>query len=178
MAEEKNVSQAQFSTKAQAELEQLALETARIQHQIAVAQLEAQRQQLEELQIRNEEVKQKRMIRDQKIKNARGSDKRMKLDRERKQEICNHSQGGEGLEGLLEGEGIQTTYQLEVSSLGEKCFRCLRCEDTVTQKDDPVNFDRIRRLPHKGLKGPVPIQFRFFDALGNQVNVNGEITAR
>jgi hypothetical protein len=100
---------------------------------------------------------------DTKLANAKKTLERTELERRMKQSICNHTQGGEGLDGLFIGDGLQTTYQKETSSLGDESFRCIRCDHVVTKKDNPKEFRRINMLPHKGLKGPIPVTFRFVD---------------
>jgi len=151
------------SEKVQAEIDQLALEAARIQKEIAVAELEQKKLQLEALKFSNEAALQKKAAIAQKLDSAKRSLERFELEKKMKQAICNHTQGGDGLEGLYKGDGIQSTYQEETSSLGEKAYRCIRCEHTVAKKDAPKEFKRIASLPHKGLRGPIPVTFKFVD---------------
>jgi hypothetical protein len=73
------------------------------------------------------------------------------------------------LDGLYQGDGIQSTYQKETDIVGQESFRCIRCENRVRQSENSDEFKRIKKLPHKGLVGPVPIQFKFVDAAGNTV---------
>ncbi|GEM_PF-2490472 len=172
MATEKNI-----SVTAQDQIDQLAIESAQLEKELAKAKLEAQMLELEDLKARNAESKQRREALRVKLQNALESDARRRENEARKQEWCNHSQGGEGLEGLYQGEGVQTTFQLETDSLGKQSYRCIRCEKTVAQADDPVEFARIKKLPHRGLRGPVPVLFKFTDARGNTVAVaSGTLT--
>jgi hypothetical protein len=176
MADEKNVHQAGKDEPKKnivpAEIDQLNLETARINHQLAQAALAAKQEELIALQERNEEAKAKRARLEAKRRNERVSDERLRQDRRLKQAYCNHSQGGEGLEGMYQGEGLHTTYQLETALTGHQFYRCVRCEDEVHQAKDPKRFAEIKKLPHKGLKGPVPILFKWVDARGNTVIVD------
>jgi hypothetical protein len=170
MAQEKNVSEAtKVSPNVQEELDRIALETAEINRQLATASLEMKKQELEDLKIRNEEVRQKREFARQRQINAMESDKRRKEDMQRKQAFCNHTQGGEGLEGLYQGDGVQSTYQRETDVIGQESFRCIRCEHRVRQSDNADEFKRIKKLPHKGLVGPVPVLFKYVDGAGNTV---------
>ena len=164
MANEKNVSEA-----TQVELDRIAIGTAEINRQLALATLELKKQELEDLQTRNADARQKREINRQRQLNALESDRRQKDDTQRKQTACNHTQGGEGLEGLYQGDGIQSTYQKETDVLGQESFRCIRCDHRVRQGDNAEEFKRIKKLPHKGLVGPVPLIFKFVDYQGNVV---------
>lgn len=177
MAEERNVSKAEVPAASavsatQAEIDQLNLETARLNFQIAQSKLKSQEQELFELTERNEQAAQRRAIAQAKIRNAVESDRRLKIDRERKQNYCNHSQGGEGLDGMFQGEGVHTTFQKETTLTGAELFRCIRCDKEVYQRKEPVEYKRISKLAHKGLKGPIPILFKFLDESGNQVFVD------
>jgi hypothetical protein len=170
MAQEKNVSEAtQFAPTAQAEFDRINLETARINQQIATAKLEQMQEELEDLKARNADTKQKRQINLQRQINAAEGIKRNKADKERKQLYCNHTQGGEGLDGLYQGDGIQSTYQKETDVVGQESYRCIRCENRIRQHDNSEEFKRIKKLPHKGLVGPVPILFKYVDNAGNTV---------
>jgi hypothetical protein len=151
------------SKEVQNEIDRLALEAAQIQKEIAVAELEQKRLQLDALKFSNEEAIQRKRAVEQKLINAKKSLERFELERKMKQAICNHTQGGEGLEGLYKGDGVQSTYQKETNSLGEEYYRCIRCEHTVTKQENPKEFKRIAGLPHKGLRGPIPVTFRFVD---------------
>jgi hypothetical protein len=165
MADAKNVAQAKS-------IDQINMETAELNRQLAEASLEMKKQELEDMKFKNEEARQRRSVIQAKLKNAAESDRRMRADKERKQIYCNHSQGGEGLEGLFLGEGSQSTYQKETTILGHPYFRCIRCENEVYQSKNPKEFERINKLPHKGLRGPQPILFKFVDNRGNQVIVD------
>lgn len=153
----------------QSQIDQLNLETAQINREIAQAELQNKKEQLANLQFQNEEAAARRERVLTKQRNAAISDERLKQDRERKQNYCNHSQGGEGMDGLFQGEGVHTTYQLETTLTGHKSYRCIRCEDEVWQDEKPAEFAAIKKLPHKGLKGPEPIIFKMVDIFGNQV---------
>lgn len=166
MATEKNVP---VSPNVQEELDRVALETAELNRQLAIASLEMKKQELEDLKARNEDVRQKNEITRQRQINAMESDKRQKEDAARKQAFCNHTQGGEGLEGLYQGDGVQSTYQRETDVVGQESFRCIRCGNRIRQIENSEEFKRIKKLPHKGLVGPVPILFKYVDELGNTV---------
>lgn len=170
--QEKNVSAEapKVSPAVQEELDRIALETAELNRQLAVATLEMKKQELEDLKTRNEDARQKREIARQRVLNALESDKRRQEDERRKQAFCNHTQGGEGLEGLFQGDGVQSTYQKETDVIGQESFRCIRCGNRVRQAENPDEFKRIKRLPHKGLVGPVPVLFKFVDGAGNTVS--------
>ena len=176
MADKENTFQAQEVSKVksatQQEIEQLQLETARVNFEIAKAQLVAQQESLVNLKFSNQEAAERRERALTKQRNAAISDAHLKADRERKQSYCNHSQGGEGLDGMYQGEGLHSTYQKETTLTGQEFFRCIRCEDEVYQRQEPEEFKRIAKLPHKGLKGPIPILFKFLDSAGNQVIVD------
>ena len=180
MADEKNISTAKGMSATQAEIDQLNLETARLNFQIAQEELKAKQQALVELQYKNEEQAQRRAVAQARQRNAVESDLRLKQDRERKQAYCNHSQGGEGLEGMFQGEGVHTTYQKETTITGHEFYRCVRCEKEVFQFIEPQEFKRISKLAHKGLKGPVPILFKFVDGNGQTVltDQNGKPLAK
>ena len=159
------------SKEVQVEIDKLALEAAKIQRDIAVAELEQKKLQLEALKFSNEEALRKKAAITQKLENAKRSLECFELEKKMKQAICNHTQGGEGIEGLYKGDGIQSTYQEETSSLGEKSYRCIRCEHTVSKKENPKEFKRIAALPHKGLRGPVPVTFKFVDMMAEDAAV-------
>jgi hypothetical protein len=172
MAAEKNISPEVTVDEA---LKEVQLEQAKVTLAIEKAKLEAQQEELETLKFDNEDKKQKREAKRQRLANAVRSQQRLEFDLARKQAYCNHTQGGEGLDGLFKGEGIQTTFQKETTSLGEKFFRCIRCEREVRQDVDPKEFARIDALPHKGLRGPIPITFRFVDERGRTVEKDAVI---
>src|ERR1019366_3943794 len=152
MADEKNVSQApKVMSATQQEIEQLQLETARLNFEIATAELVAKKEALINLKFSNEEAAERRERSLMKQRNAAVSDAAMKADKQRKQAYCNHSQGGEGLDGMYQGEGLHTTYQKETTLTGSEFYRCIRCEDEVYQRQNPVEFKRISKLAHKGL---------------------------
>ena len=181
MAEEKNVSPAvrqQISETVQVEIDRLALETANLEQQLAAATLEEKKLQLQDLQYKNEETRQRRLAERQKRKNTIEDAKRLAENVRRKQAYCNHTQGGEGLEGLFRGDGLQTTYQLESSVLDEKYFRCIRCGNEVYQDADPKEFRRISQLAHKGLRPPVPVTFKFVNERGETVSVKAVLEAQ
>jgi len=181
MAEEKNVSQAvrqQISETTQKEIDRLALETAELERQLAAATLEEKKLQLQDLQFKNEETRQRRLAEAQRRKNSIEDAKRLEENTRRKQSYCNHTQGGEGLEGLFRGDGLQTTYQLESTVLDEKYFRCIRCGFEVKQEENPKEFNRIFQLAHKGLRPPIPVTFKFINEKGEIVSVKAVLEAR
>ena len=171
MVDEKNISTTKLSA-TQQEIEQLQLETAKINFEIAKSELVAKKEALVNLTFQNQEAAERRERIMTKQRNAAISDAQLKADRDRKQAYCNHSQGGEGLDGMYQGEGLHSTYPKETTLTGQESYRCIRCENEVSQRKDPVEFKRISKLAHKGLKGPIPILFKFVDSAGNQVIVD------
>lgn len=143
------------------QLKQEQLKKAQIDRELAEQELILKTAQLEDLRNKNAEAKNKKAIEEQAMKNAVASDAQRQRDEADKQNYCNHEQGGEGLEGLFQGDSNQTTYQKEVTMLGVEFFRCTRCNKEV-HKGDP-DYDRINRLPHKGLRPAVPVTFKFID---------------
>ena len=153
----------------QEQIDATKLATAEIERQIAEAKLFQLKEELEDLKTKNDEARQRRDIQRQRLLNNFESDKRRKEDEARKQAYCNHTQGGEGLEGLYQGDGIQSTYQKETDVLGHESYRCIRCGSRVHQLLDPDQFKAIKKLPHKGLVGPIPVIFKYVDGAGNTV---------
>lgn len=174
MSQEKNASEAKQLT-AQEQIDAINLETAELNRQLALANLEAKKQELEDLKARNAEARSKRQIEEQRLINSLRSDEQRRADEGRKRAWCNHTQGGEGLEGLYQGDGIQSTYQKETDVIGRESYRCIRCGNPVRQAENPEEFKRIKKLPHKGLVGPVPVLFHFIDNAGNPVKVEGVV---
>jgi hypothetical protein len=148
--------------------------SAELDAQIKEQELELKREQLEALKMQAFDLAQRRKAIQQKLKNAVVAEKARLAKEAREQAICNHSQGGEGLDGLFLGDGVQSTYQEETDSLGRKVYRCIRCNRTVSYEHSPEEFVEIAKKPRKGLKGPIPIIFELFEN-GQKVKIPGTI---
>ena len=169
----------------QSELERLQLEearhkaeAARIQAELAAQQLELQKAQLEDLKRKNVEARQKHEWSEAHAARNRARDEQFRLEDRIKQEACNHKNGGEGIEGLFQGDDHNYAVNAEFTLLGEKDFRCIRCQHKWPQPkrngvDDwgkkfasDAEFEAYKALyttvskwPHKGLKPAVPVTF-------------------
>lgn len=167
------------------ELERLQLEearhkaeAARIQSELAQQQLELQKQQLEELKRKNAEAKQQQEWKESHAAQTRKRDEQAKLIDKIKQEGCNHKNGGEGIEGLYQGDDSNYAINAEFNLLGEKDYRCVRCDHTWVQpKRNGVDdwgkkfatdaefeaykalYTQVSKYPHKGFKPSVPVTF-------------------
>ena len=172
MADKENTFQAPKMSATQQQIEDLNLATAQLNFEIAQAELIAKKEALVNLKFQNEDATAKRERIMAKQRNASESDRRLKEDSERKKAYCNHSQGGEGYEGMFQGEAVHTTFQKETALTGHEFYRCIRCEKEVSKRLNPEEYARISKLPRKGLKGSVPILFKFIDGAGNIVNVD------
>lgn len=132
-------------------------EKARIECELAGAQLELQKAQLEDLRRRNKEAKEKEAVSQSRLEQQQLRDENEEDKRLQKQAGCNHKQGGEGIEGLFEGEDNNYAVNAEFNLLGRKTYRCTRC-DKMWDQNHP-DFKEVSRWPHKGQRPAIPVTF-------------------
>jgi hypothetical protein len=140
-------------------------EKARIEYELASQQLELQTAQLEQLRRDNKAAAEKKQTQLDRIEQQQARDEGAKIQQEQKMEVCNHQRGGEGIEGLWQGDDPNFTINAEHDLLGRKDYKCSRCDATWKSTDDHTwshhghSYEEVRRLPHKGQRPSMPVTF-------------------
>lgn len=141
----------------QRKLTSLEEESLRIDNELKAADLELKRHQLEALRRQNAEASAKEQAGREREANTKARNDKAQREREQLQEFCNHKQGGDGIEGLYQGDDNQYAIAIEGDSLGHVIFRCTRC-DKKWEENDP-EYKTVKLWPHKGFKAAVPVTF-------------------
>jgi hypothetical protein len=140
-------------------------ETAEINRQLAINELELKKATLEDLQEKNQKLREAKEARRDKQLTATKAARAKKDYSDSMQSVCTHLTGGEGVDGLWLGDKTESaSVNVEVDPLGFRTIRCHRCDklwpELLADGTKNPEFYTWLRAPHRGQKPAVPIQFK------------------